>query len=67
MARVFERPNTSHDWKCPVCRTANEAQVILVPIPGTEKDGIVEAQQFHLRCANIVAMSVAGIKDTDNG
>lgn len=35
---------------CPVCRTNDEGQCVLVPIDGTEDDGICEAQCVHLSC-----------------
>ena len=53
--RIFNKPNLSNDWKCPVCKTNKENKVVLVPIPGTEDDGIVEAQQIHLDCMAMVA------------
>jgi len=35
---------------CPVCGTRADRQTILVPIPGTERDGICEARQVHRAC-----------------
>lgn len=58
MAGVFKKPNLSNDWKCLICRQATEKPVILVPIPGTEDDGIAEAHQIHHECAIIVAHAI---------
>jgi len=48
--RVFKKPNTAFGWKCPVCSTDAEKEVVLVSIVGTSKDNICEGEQFHLDC-----------------
>ena len=63
MSRIFEKPNVSNDWKCVICRQNTEKPVILVPVPGTEDGGIVEAQQIHQTCAMIVAKAVLEATD----
>ena len=52
--RVFKEPNLSNGWYCPVCKMATEKEVTLVGIAGTAKDGIEEAEQFHLDCLDLV-------------
>lgn len=52
--RTFDHPNTSHGWRCPICNTAADRPVVLVPIPGTEDGGIVEARQIHAACHEVV-------------
>lgn len=51
--KIFEKANTSNDWKCPICHTNKEDKVILIPILGTEKDHNVEAEQIHLACIKL--------------
>lgn len=55
MMRPFAHPNYSHGFTCPVCKTGADAPVVLVPIPGTEDDGICEARQVHHECYQLVA------------
>ena len=52
--RVFEHFSASHGSICPVCGTAADKPTVLVPIPGTEDDGICEARQVHKRCFDLV-------------
>lgn len=52
--RTFEHFNSDHGEVCPVCKTANDCETVLVPIPGTERDGICEAMQVHKRCYDLV-------------
>lgn len=48
--RIFDHPNLSAPWQCPICRKDTDLPVALMPIPGTEEDGNVEAQQVHADC-----------------
>lgn len=54
MSRIFPHPNLSNGWACPVCRTSADAPVMLVPVHGTEIDGIMEAKQVHADCVEVV-------------
>jgi len=47
--REFEHPNMTN-FKCPICKTAKDAPVVLVGIPGTEDGNIMEAAQVHSEC-----------------
>ena len=47
--REFKHPNMIN-FECPLCNTNKDLPVVLVPIPGTEKDNICEAQQIHSEC-----------------
>ena len=60
--RVFEHPNTSHDWFCPVCRTSADFPVTLVGIPGTEDDGVMQAEQIHVACYEHIKKMQEGVK-----
>jgi hypothetical protein len=44
--RIFEHPNMSN-FECPICHTKADFSVVLVPIPGTEEDGNMKANQVH--------------------
>lgn len=71
--RVFEHPNMSNDWVCPICRFPVDHPVVLVKIFGTEDDGIVEAEQVHVHCLDLwwskdqcaIYMSVPEVVDED--
>ena len=52
--RVFKEPNTRNDWKCPVCKTAEKKEVVLIGIVGSWKDNIMEAEQIHLDCIDLL-------------
>lgn len=52
--RIFEHFNASQGAPCPVCKTMADDKTVLVPIPGTEEDGIVEARQVHKKCFDLV-------------
>ena len=47
--RTFQHPNMQN-FKCPVCMTSADFPVVLVPIPGTEDENIVQAYQIHAEC-----------------
>ena len=51
--RKFKHPNLIN-FSCPICGTNTDAPVVLVPIEGTEKDGIVECNQVHADCYKVV-------------
>ena len=57
--RVFEHPNMSTGFECPICHTSADAPVVLVGIPGTEADGIMEAKQVHKECFDLVLRMTA--------
>jgi hypothetical protein len=48
--RTFEGFNADRESVCPWCKTSENKETILVPILGTEDDGIVEARQMHTEC-----------------
>ena len=52
--KVFDHPNLSHGWKCPICKTSADQPVTLVGIPGTGEGNIMEAQQVHAECFKVV-------------
>ena len=56
MSRFFKEMNTGHGSVCPICNTSKPGKVLLVPILGTEDDGISEAKQYHADCVHIAAL-----------
>lgn len=58
--RSFDHPNMV-GFLCPICETRADRPVVLVPIPGTECDGIVEAKQVHVDCYRRVC-AIQGIE-----
>lgn len=53
-SRTFERPNPAGGFTCPVCLTSADLPVVLAPIPGTQRDGLVECQQVHVECWDLM-------------
>lgn len=53
--QVGEKPRTfetfPEDSICPVCKTSDDGECVLVSIDGTSDGSICEAQPFHLGCA----------------
>lgn len=52
--RTFKTMNTIAKHVCPVCKTQKAGEVVLIGIVGTEKDGIMESEQFHLACLELL-------------
>ena len=51
--KIFEKPNTSGDWKCPICQQNTESPVTLIGIAGTGSGRYVEAKQVHVECLDL--------------
>ena len=51
--RVFQHPNKTDNWKCPICKTDEDKEVVLVGIIGTEDGYNIEAEQVHLVCLEL--------------
>ncbi len=52
--RAFKGPNLSGGWKCPICGTSDDKEVVLIGVDGTEDDGIMEGHQYHLDCIELM-------------
>lgn len=50
--REFSHPNLE-GFECPICHSKTDAPVVLVPIPGTEDDGLVKCKQVHTECMQL--------------
>lgn len=59
--RIFQKPNKKNNWRCPICNTNKDGEVVLIEIEGTEKDNIVEAEQVHLKCLDLIWNKEKGI------
>ena len=51
--REFEHPNMTN-FTCPICNSSADRPVVLVGIPGTEEGNIMQAQQIHSECYELV-------------
>ena len=55
--RTFEHPNFSGDWVCPICGTAEDKPIVLIPIQGTQKGNNCQAEQYHEHCIDPVEIT----------
>jgi hypothetical protein len=51
--RIFKHFNKTGNQVCPICKTNEDKEVVLVKIIGTEKDNICQAIQVHLDCLDL--------------
>jgi len=47
---------------CPVCKTRDDKPACLVGVDGTQDDGIMEAQQFHVDCLELMVKPLGADK-----
>lgn len=52
--KIFEHPNISGNWKCPICNTNEDKPVTLIGIQGTEDGNNMQAEQFHVDCIELL-------------
>lgn len=52
--KVFNGFNGSGNDICPVCKTADNKDTVLIPIASTMDDNISEAFQVHLDCLLLI-------------
>jgi hypothetical protein len=45
--------NPDNDFVCLICGTDNKEPVTLIPIKGTEKGNIMEAEVIHIKCIDL--------------
>jgi hypothetical protein len=50
--RVFKHPNLIN-FKCPICGTSEDKEVVLIGKDGTEEGKIIECEQVHLECLEL--------------
>ena len=51
--RTFPHFNQSNNDVCPVCKTNEDCETVLTPIPGTEDGNIMEVRQVHKKCYDV--------------
>lgn len=51
--RIFDHPNMTGGFTCPICKTGEDKPVTLVGIHGTEEGHIMEASQVHVDCIEL--------------
>jgi len=47
--KQFKHPNMTN-FNCQICGTSADQPVVLIGIPGTENDGLIECRQVHSEC-----------------
>jgi len=61
--RIFKHPNVSNEWVCPICGTADDKPVTLIGISGTERDNIMQAEQFHIDCLSLNSLHLNDVDE----
>ena len=56
--RTFEKPNLSNNWKCPICGTNDEKEIVLIGVDGTREGNLMEGHQYHLECLELMEYSM---------
>lgn len=51
--RTFKNFNSYGKSRCPICNSNDDKETVLIGIVGTEKNGNIEAKQFHLECIDL--------------
>ena len=51
--KIFDEPNLSGDWVCPICGTNENKEVTLIGIDGTGKGNNMQAIQVHMDCIEL--------------
>ena len=59
--RTFKKPNLTNNWKCPICKTSDEKEVVLVGIVGTKDGNNMQAEQIHLDCIDLMYDKTLGM------
>lgn len=52
--KIFEHSNYSHGHKCIICNTTEDKPVVLVGIVGTQENNVIEAEQIHVDCIELL-------------
>jgi len=50
--RVFKKMNIN-GLACPICKTKEQKEVVLIGLDGTEHKNVIEAIQVHLDCIDL--------------
>jgi hypothetical protein len=52
--KTFKGPNLSDGWKCPICGTDEDKEVVLIGVDGTQDGNLIESHQYHLSCIELI-------------
>ncbi len=50
---IFEHPNISGDWICPICKMNTDKPCILIGIDDAESGNNIQAEQVHVHCIEL--------------
>lgn len=50
---VFDQFNRQFGDVCPICKTNEDCETVLIKVRGTENDGVCHAKQYHLKCLDL--------------
>lgn len=59
--KTFKQMNKSGKDVCPICKTQDDGEVVLIGVIGTEEGNIIEVKQFHLKCIDLIYDKTVGI------
>lgn len=62
--RTFPHFNQSNGAVCPMCKTNEDCETVLVPIPGTEDGNIMQARQVHKKCYDLALKRLDEMTET---
>jgi len=51
--RIFNNFNKTNDRVCPICKTNEDKETVLIVLDGPEDGNMIEATQVHLKCLNL--------------
>ena len=61
--KAFPHFNQDNDAVCPMCKTNEDCETVLVPIPGTEEGNIMQARQVHKKCYDLAVRKLVEITE----
>lgn len=59
--KVFKEPNVDDNWICPICKTNDNKEVVMVGIDGTREGFNIQAEIIHLSCIELIYYKDKGI------
>lgn len=61
---TFPHFNQDNGAVCMWCKTNEDCETVLVPIPGTEDGNVMEARQVHKKCYDLALEKLAELTET---
>ena len=59
--RTFKHFNKSGKDVCPICKTNDDKETVLIGVNGTQEGHNMQAKQFHLECIDLLFYPKQGI------